>query len=102
MTLTLELKLTLEPEEQARLKRLAQLEGLELEDYLKSVIARLASPLDAHTLRKLPREERNHLLAAQAEAAAPLYEADLARPVEEREQTAMTALDGDEVYEHTP
>ena len=100
MALTLEL--ILNPEEQAQLEIQAQQEGLALEDYLKSVIARLARPMNVRMQRSLPREECNRLLAIQAASAAPLYEADLARPVEERELTAMTALDGEEVYDYTP
>jgi hypothetical protein len=40
-------------------------------------------------------EERDLLLTAQADDAASLYAADLARPDEERELTAFTALDGE-------
>ena len=39
-------------------------------------------------------EDRQRLLAAQAEDAEALYQADLKRAVEERELTALTALDG--------
>lgn len=50
---------------------------------------------DAAYLLTLSRAERRRILAAAAEAAAPAYEADLARPVAERELTAFTALDGE-------
>ncbi|HZO91895.1 MAG TPA: hypothetical protein VFB38_26490 [Chthonomonadaceae bacterium] len=102
MTTTLALTLTLQPEEQARLEAQAQQQGLPLEAYLQALIERLARPLDAHSLRALPRQERNRLLAQQAAEAVALYEADLARPVEQRELTAFTALDGDPVYDRTP
>ncbi len=54
-----------------------------------------ATHYDAATLLTLPRAERNRILALAADAAAPEYEADLARPVAERELTAFTALDGE-------
>ena len=50
---------------------------------------------DAAYLLTLPRTERRRILAAAAEAAAPAYEADLARPVADRDLTAFTALDGE-------
>src|SRR3989442_4093916 len=46
----------------------------------------------ARELLQLPLEERRRILAEQAEAAAPLYEADLALPPELRELTAFTAI----------
>jgi hypothetical protein len=49
---------------------------------------------DPAYLLSLPREERDRILRAQAEQAAPLYKADLALPPAERELTAFTALDG--------
>ena len=54
---------------------------------------------NAALLPTLPRAERNRILALAAEAAAPEYEADLARPVAERELTAFTALDGEPFLE---
>ncbi len=56
---------------------------------------------DAAYLLTLPRAERNKILAKAAESAAPEYEADLARPVAERELTAFTALDGEPFLEDT-
>ena len=50
---------------------------------------------DASYLLTLPREERSQILRAAAEAAAPVYEADLSLPIHERELTAFTALDGE-------
>ena len=58
-----------------------------------------ATHYDAATLLTLPRAERNRILASAAEAAAPEYEADLARPAAERELTAFTALDGEPFLE---
>lgn len=54
---------------------------------------------DAAYLLTLPRTERNRILEKAAEAAAPEYEADLARPVAGRELTAFTALDGEQFLE---
>jgi len=54
--------------------------------------------MDAAYLLSLPRTERNRILAIAAESAAPLYEADLALPVAERDLTAFTALDGEPFY----
>ena len=55
----------------------------------------IAEKTDAAYLLTLPRAERNRILALAAEAAAPEYEADLVRPVAERELTTFTALDGE-------
>ena len=54
---------------------------------------------DPAYLLSLPKAERNQIMEAQAALAAPLYEADLALPVSERELTAFTALDGDPILE---
>ena len=54
---------------------------------------------DPAYLLSLPKVERDRILEAQAIHAAPLYEADLALPVAERELTAFTALDGEHFLE---
>jgi hypothetical protein len=54
---------------------------------------------DPEYLLSLPLDERHRIMAAQAEAAAPLYEADLARPEEERELTAFTSPNRDPVLD---
>jgi plasmid stability protein len=97
MTLTLELP----PELENRLRTRAARHGQDVTTYLLTVAEREAQleperPLtaDAGYLLTLPAEERGRILRAQAEAAAPLYEADLALPPHERELTAFTALDG--------
>jgi hypothetical protein len=102
MAATVQLTLNLTQEDQARLAAQAERQGLALEIYLEDILERLARLRDARVLRLLPRNERNRLLAAQADEAAALYEEDLARPVAERELTALTALDGDPVYDRTP
>ncbi len=54
---------------------------------------------DPDYLMSLPKAERYRIMEAQATHAAPLYEADLALPVAERELTAFTALDDDPILE---
>ncbi len=68
---------------------------------LSATLTDLPAPerMDAAYLLTLPRAERYRLLAKAAEAAAPEYEADLARPVAERELTAFTALDGEPFFD---
>lgn len=97
-----ELKLQLKPDDRAHLEAQAHNAGLSLEEYVRTVLERIARQADPQKLSQLPRDERNRLLARQADEAAPLYEADLAQPVEARELTAFTALDGEEVHERTP
>ncbi len=49
-----------------------------------------------HTLRELkalPKDQREAIMQAQASAAAPLYQRDLALPPAERELTAFSVLD---------
>ncbi len=58
--------------------------------------------LSASQLRLLPLAERAAYLQEAAATAAPLYDADLARPPRERELTAFTALDGEEFDEDGP
>ncbi len=48
--------------------------------------------MDAVTLMTLPLDKRHEIMRRQAEAMAPLYEADLALPEEERELTAFMTL----------
>ncbi len=47
----------------------------------------------------MPEAERDRILSEAAAHAAPLYEADLALPPEQRELTAITAIE-DDVYDH--
>ncbi len=55
---------------------------------------------DPAYLLSLPKAERDRIMEAQFAEAAPLYAADLALPVEQRELTAFTALDGDPILEN--
>lgn len=102
MSVTLHVTVNLETNEQDHLQAQARQQGLTLEGYVQAIIARMARCADPLTLRMLPREERNRLLALQAEDAAPLYAADLARPPSERELTAFSSLEGEPVHETTP
>lgn len=102
MTMTLHVTVDLDTNEQKLLQAQAQQQGLTLEGYIQAVIARLARCPDQVTFQTLPREERNRLLALQAEDAAPLYSADLPRPLAERELTAFTSLEGEPVFESVP
>jgi len=94
MTMTLHVTVDLDADEQNLLQARARQQGLTLEGYVQAMIARLARCTDPMTFRTLPREERNRLLELQAEDAAPLYAADLERPLAERELTAFSTLEG--------
>ncbi len=104
MTLTL----TLTAEQEARLKAEAQESGLPMSEYaLRRLFGHSERPtassgqrhLSARELLAMSPEERGTYLRAAADAAAPIYEADLALPYAERELTALTALDGEPFLE---
>lgn len=101
MTMTLHVTVDLDTDQQQFLQAQAQQQGLTLEGYVQAIIARQARRPDPLTFRTLPREERNRLLTLQAEDAAPLYSADLDRPLAERELTAFSSLEGEPVLEPT-
>lgn len=93
---------------ESHLREKAARHGQDVTDYLRQ-IAGLPGELagnadrpresDPAYLLSLPKAERDRIIKAQAALAAPLYEADLALPVAERELTAFTALDGDPILE---
>ena len=93
VTVTLELK----PDIEARVEAQARAKGLPVERFLEEAIEDLVAPreYDLDSFLALPREEQDRLLAEAAAEAAELYDADLARPVSERELTAFTVLDGE-------
>lgn len=101
--------LELPPNIENGLREKAARNGQNVTDYLRQ-IAGLPGELagnadrpresDPAYLLSLPRADRDHIMEAQAALAAPLYEADLALPVAERELTAFTALDGDPILEN--
>ena len=97
MTLTIELT----PEEAAKLHSLALIKGTDEAEALRGLLVQWSlQPLTARELLRLPKEEQARYLRAAAEHAAPLYEADLALPVEERELTALNALEGEPFCEY--
>ena len=106
--------LELPPDIENGLRERAARNGQDVTDYLRQVLGEHGSNGERHEragnnarpreadptyLLSLPKAERDRILEAQAAHAAPLYEADLALPVAERELTAFTALDGDPVLE---
>ena len=94
MTVTISLSAEME----RRLCEQASKRGLRVGNY---VLEREmpANAVTARGLLALPTDERARFMAAAAEDAAPLYEADLALPAAERELTAFTALDGEESHD---
>ncbi len=105
----------LPPEIEHKLREKAAEQGQAMEDYLLPFLERLIDQngsryfaggierpreADPAYLLSLPKAERDRIMEAQAALAAPLYEADLALPVAERELTAFTALDGDPILEN--
>lgn len=105
MTLTIDLT----SEQAARLQTEAESKGMLLQDYaLRRLVGRGKqsrnqtgkNQVTARELLAMSPEERRPYLMAAAEAAAPLYEADLALPPAERELTAFTALDGEPFHEY--
>jgi hypothetical protein len=98
MTLLIELA----PEVENRLTQEAERLGLPPAEYASRLIARELLPpeYDLDALLALPPAERARLLSSAAEDAAPLYQADLALPVAERELTAFTSLDAEPFHEY--
>ncbi len=95
------LTIDLSPEVEQRVHELAAELGMEPAVYLTRHIEQEFSTqaVTVRTLLALPPDQRSRILAAAAEDAAELYEADLARPAMERELTALTALDGEEFHD---
>ena len=106
--------LELPPDIENGLREKAARNGQNVTDYLRQILGEQKSERERHELAgnadrpresdptyllSLPLEERRRIIAAQFEEAAPLYAADLALPVEQRELTAFTALDGDPILE---
>ena len=98
MTITLNIA----PAIKLALQKEAAKHGQDAATYAQTLLEerlRAACESDPAYLLTLPIEERDRILEAQAEKAAPFYEADLALPVAERELTAFTALNDDPVLE---
>lgn len=114
--------LELPPDIENGLREKAARNGQEVTDYLRQILGGLGNEKqeakgqrhelagnadrpresDPAYLLTLPKADRDRIMEAQAARAAPLYEADLALPVAERELTAFTALDGDPILENYP
>ncbi len=104
--------LELPPDVEMQLREKAAQRGQAVADYLRQIVEEkpISNPemagnvgrpreADPDYLLSLPLEERQRIMTAQFDAAAPFYAADLALPVAERELTAFTALDGDPILE---
>ena len=98
MTLTIDLT----PEIEHRLSAEAARRGQQPTEFIAELLERELKPkeFDLKAFLALPREQQDKVLSAAAEDAAPLYNAELALPVAERELTAFTALDGDDFVEY--
>jgi hypothetical protein len=92
MTLVIEIT----PDVETRLQSAAAKRGLPVAEYAKALLERQVLPL-AVRVAALPPAEQDRLMAAAAEDAADLYDADLALPPDERDLTAFTALDGEPI-----
>jgi hypothetical protein len=86
------------PEVEARLQAAAAKSGVPVSDYARGLLERQVLPL-ALRVAALTPEEQDQIMAAAAEEAAEVYDADLALPLRERELTAFTALDGEEFHD---
>lgn len=96
------MSIALSPETERRLVERARTVGLDLDEFVRRLIEQsvpTAQPTARELLAMKP-EDRRAILAAAAERAAPLYNADLARPASERELTAFTILDGEDFEPH--
>ena len=100
MTITLELA----PDVESGLNETARRQGKTPEQLAgKTLRANFAAPGSqfptARQILALPEAERDRILSEAAAHAAPLYEADLALPPEQRELTALSAID-DDIYDY--
>ena len=97
------MNIELTPELEVRLQQAATRQGVDATSYALQTLDHALPPryLSASQLLKMPREERDRYLRQAAEEAAPLYNADLALPAEQRELTAFTILDGEPFLEDT-
>lgn len=93
--------LELPPNLENHLREQAARRGLKIPDYLWQITGSPSEltgnsgrprESDPAYLLTLPKAERDRILEEQAALAAPLYEADLALPVADRELTAFSSL----------
>ncbi len=99
--MTLELKVT--PEVQAEIEAQARVKGMTVDEYVLSVVELLVPTheFDLDGLLELPREQQKRILETASERAAPEYREDLSLPPFERELTAFTALDGEDLADES-
>jgi hypothetical protein len=95
------MSINLPPDVEARLRDKAERSGVDIDKLITELVERGLADDESSPryLLSLSRENRHRIMEAQFNAAAPLYAADLERPVEQRELTAFTALDGEPVLE---
>ncbi len=95
MTLAIEL----DPEIEGRLSKVAASHGQQPGEYVTHLLERELAPkeYDLDALLDLPRDRQEAIMTAAFDAAADHYNVDLALPLADRELTAFTALDGDEL-----
>jgi hypothetical protein len=93
----------LSPEVEVFLRRAAADRNLDERDYVRRLIEEDVVPRtpSAAELLTLSPEEREPYLVAAAAALEEDYRSDLARPSDERELTALTALDGEPFHDDT-
>ena len=89
------MNLELTPDVEARLQQEASRQGKDANAVALSLLDHTLPPrrLNARDLMRLPRAERERYLEKSAEDAAPLYNADLALPVEERDYPLFQSRD---------
>ena len=94
MALTIEMNSEIETKLHQEAERL----GVPADRFILDLLEKELKPkeFDLTAFLALPRAEQDRIIEAAVEDAAPLYAADLALPVAERELTAFTALDGED------
>ena len=98
MTLTIHLA----PEIETRLSAEAARRGQHPTEFVTQLLERELKPkeFDLKAFLAMSLNEQDMLLEAAAVDAAPLYNADLTLPADQRELTALTALDGEGFAEY--
>ena len=96
------MSVTLTTEQETKLQRKATRMGKPMMAVLDELLNdQEPSTPTARQLLNMSKQERATILRAQIENAMRQYEADLLLPVEQRELTAFTALDGDACYDYS-
>ncbi len=99
MTLTLDIP----SEVEGRLAEAARRQGKTPEQLAAETLRVSFAPPETYPMARqllaMPEADRNRILSEAAAHAAPRYEADLALPPEQRELTAISAIE-DDIYEY--